>query len=365
MLVDLESAVWDVFWGHPTPSSGVGFEHGCPETRVTINYEMVASFVQRQVNVMWWCALGNAVCAMPVNFLLGGPSDWLRWGAYVALVAVSFLMSRRNIGLGVLTHLLGAIGLLVWLILDSAGFAARVQIGLLGFGMMLTPILIGLSVFVGLIGTISGGLIGWISLAALIVMGGQDAGTGVFVAFQIAFVSMTGFGIHRLLTSLEEARQTLERVALTDDLTGLGNRRALMVEFDRYASIAARQGVLLIVTSWDVNDLKRINDSMGHAIGDAYLQRFVRALQGTARLEDAFFRVGGDEFVGLHLGLQDGDDLISRVRVQFVGVAAGWALGMNGLEVALIEADRSMYLNKARLKSGQPEPFAVTRRIVS
>jgi predicted signal transduction protein with EAL and GGDEF domain len=113
------------------------------------------------------------------------------------------------------------------------------------------------------------------------------------------------------------------------------------------------------VTSWDVNDLKRINDSMGHAVGDAYLQRFARALQVSARLEDMFFRVGGDEFIGLHLDLHDGEPVIERVRIAFPEVAAGWASAENGLDIALIEADRRMYTDKARIKVGLLELFEI------
>jgi diguanylate cyclase (GGDEF)-like protein len=312
----------------------------------------IASFAERQVNVMWWCALGNAVCAIPIEAFFGSHSDWVRWGTYVALLAVSFAVSRRAAWAGVLMHLIGALGLAVWSMIDPISFAAHLGIGVLGFGIMMAPILVGLGVFLGAAGAGIGVVLGWASLIALAKLGGYDPGQVAFVAFEVVFVSLTGLGAHRLMASLEEARRALERASLIDDLTDLGNRRALSTEFERYVALASRRGVPLVITSWDVNDLKRINDSMGHAVGDAYLERFARALQSTARLEDAFFRVGGDEFIGLHLDLHDGEQVIERVRVAFPDVAAGWAHTTNGLEVALIEADRGMYADKAQLKAG-------------
>jgi GGDEF domain-containing protein len=181
-----------------------------------------------------------------------------------------------------------------------------------------------------------------------------------FAAFLIAASGALGATIHVLFRQLEAMQQALSRAATVDELTELGNRRALSTEFERYVSLASRRGGRLIVTSWDVNDLKRINDSMGHAIGDAYLKRFARALQSASRLEDAFFGVGGDEFIGVHLDLEHGEQVIERVRVAFPDVAGGWAQAGNGLEVALIEADRRMYADKARLKAGLIELFEPT-----
>ncbi len=306
---------------------------------------------------MWWCAVGNAVCAIPIEAFFGSASDWVRWGVYVALVAVAFAVSKRAAWAGVLMHLVGGMGLAVWLMLDGTSYATRLHIGMLGFGILIAPELMGMGVFLGAAGAVIGVILGWASVIALAVFGGFDLGLVAFVAFEVVFVSLTGLGAHRLMVSLEEARRLLERTALIDDLTELGNRRALTAEFERYVALASRRGAVLVVTSWDVNDLKRINDSMGHAIGDAYLKRFARALQASARLEDAFFRVGGDEFIGLHLDLQDGEQVIERVRTVFPDVAAGWAHAKNGLEVALIEADRRMYADKTRLKAGLLELF--------
>jgi GGDEF domain-containing protein len=150
---------------------------------------------------------------------------------------------------------------------------------------------------------------------------------------------------------LEHSQRQLERAALRDDLTNLENRRALRIAFERYQGLTSRQNVPLLITAWDVNDLKQINDQRGHAAGDAHLLEFVKALKLEARKEDIFFRVGGDEFVGLHPGLEHGEEFADRVRIRFPGTAVGWALVDDNLERALSLADQMMYANKASMKS--------------
>jgi diguanylate cyclase (GGDEF)-like protein len=134
-------------------------------------------------------------------------------------------------------------------------------------------------------------------------------------------------------------------------LTQLENRRGLAGSFDQYLAIATRREVPLLLTSWDVNNLKTVNDTEGHAAGDAHLQAFVQALLDCARSEDAFFRVGGDEFVGLHIGLDHGAEVIKRVQAKYVDVAAGWSVVQAGLEVTLKEADVMLYQAKAQIKA--------------
>jgi GGDEF domain-containing protein len=173
-----------------------------------------------------------------------------------------------------------------------------------------------------------------------------------YAVFQVTTAAGIGVIIHRLVLQLEGAKQALERAALSDELTGLENRRALRIAFERYMAMADRRGVGLLLTVWDVNGLKAVNDSLGHAAGDALLQSFAQAFKVEARSEDALFRVGGDEFVGLHLGLEDGADLAVRVNARFPNVALGWAPAWaGGLETTLAAADDMMYISKARMKA--------------
>lgn len=98
----------------------------------------------------------------------------------------------------------------------------------------------------------------------------------------------------------EEARRLLEetqRLALTDTLTGIPNRRALHELFEHELRTAERYGAPLAFAILDLDDLKRLNDTGGHNAGDAALRQFAEALTRNARRGDIVARYAGDEFV--------------------------------------------------------------------
>jgi diguanylate cyclase (GGDEF)-like protein len=98
----------------------------------------------------------------------------------------------------------------------------------------------------------------------------------------------------------EETRHLLEetqRLALTDALTGIPNRRALHELFDHELKAAERYATPLAFVILDLDDLKRINDSGGHSLGDLALKRFSQVLASNARRGDIVARYAGDEFV--------------------------------------------------------------------
>ncbi|HWE69560.1 MAG TPA: GGDEF domain-containing protein, partial [Acidimicrobiales bacterium] len=107
----------------------------------------------------------------------------------------------------------------------------------------------------------------------------------------------------------------LEQAALVDPLTGVGNRRALDLMLTRAISGARRSGSRLVVVAVDLDGLKRINDSQGHAEGDRTLTSLVGAVGNRLRASDAVFRTGGDEFAVVlpGTGLRDVDALMRRV----------------------------------------------------
>jgi two-component system, cell cycle response regulator len=98
----------------------------------------------------------------------------------------------------------------------------------------------------------------------------------------------------------EEARRLLEetqRLALTDTLTGISNRRALHELFEHELRSAERYGTPLAFAILDLDELKQLNDTGGHHAGDAALRRFAEALTRNARRGDIVARYAGDEFV--------------------------------------------------------------------
>lgn len=99
---------------------------------------------------------------------------------------------------------------------------------------------------------------------------------------------------------LEEAR----RLAFTDALTGLANRRAVDVRLDEAVERHRREGVVVSLVVCDVNGLKYVNDTRGHAVGDRLLERFgsVLSLCGAMLPGALAARLGGDEFCLLAVG---------------------------------------------------------------
>lgn len=85
--------------------------------------------------------------------------------------------------------------------------------------------------------------------------------------------------------------------ALSDPLTGIGNRAALDVCVAREIELAKRHDTSLSLMILDVDEFKNINDTHGHKVGDDIIKLFVQVLQDSVRGSDICFRYGGDEFV--------------------------------------------------------------------
>lgn len=96
---------------------------------------------------------------------------------------------------------------------------------------------------------------------------------------------------------LEEQSQALFLLATTDPLTGLLNRRELLVQADRIAHLVARNSSTFALLSIDVDFFKGINDTHGHQAGDKVLQNLAKILTQERRTDDLVARVGGEEFV--------------------------------------------------------------------
>ena len=119
-----------------------------------------------------------------------------------------------------------------------------------------------------------------------------------------------------LRASLAEMRgrlEDLERIADTDTLTPLPNRRRFERELDRAVSQCARHGTPAAVLYIDLNGLKRVNDRHGHLAGDAALIHVARLLQNLIRTSDIVARIGGDEF-GLILDHLDHNSAIETAE---------------------------------------------------
>lgn len=104
-------------------------------------------------------------------------------------------------------------------------------------------------------------------------------------------------GVLRDVTEAKAVEQRLQHSALHDDLTGLANRALLIDRIQGSLLRSARDGREVSVLFCDLDGFKRINDTAGHAAGDAVLIETARRLESVLRDGDTVARVGGDEFV--------------------------------------------------------------------
>lgn len=109
----------------------------------------------------------------------------------------------------------------------------------------------------------------------------------------------TNQALQNEIVERREAEEKLQTLSLTDDLTGLFNRRGFLAVSKQQIKIARRRGKRLLLLYIDIDKMKQINDTFGHHQGDAALIAAAAILRDTFRESDIIARVGGDEFVVL------------------------------------------------------------------
>lgn len=127
-----------------------------------------------------------------------------------------------------------------------------------------------------------------------------------------------GRRIIKLHRQIEANTRLLEELALTDELTGLPNRRAIEEWAPRQLSGATRHGFSFWVVMADLDKFKNVNDTYGHEAGDTVLKRFAQILKANSRASDMCARVGGEEFLIVlsHTNREGVFTLVERVREQ-------------------------------------------------
>jgi diguanylate cyclase (GGDEF)-like protein len=179
--------------------------------------------------------------------------------------------------------------------------------------------------------------------------------------------------ILRFARHLEEQKQRLrelEHLSLTDELTGVYNRRGFLVLAEHALLAAQREGKEAGVLFLDLDNLKWINDQFGHEEGDRAIREFSRIIQKVFRKSDIIARIGGDEFAVLLSGVKNADlERILRRLTQLVeewnsknqrsyrlSFSAGWAPFLPSqprkIRELLSFADARMYDEKRRKKGG-------------
>ncbi|WP_179591803.1 diguanylate cyclase [Ectopseudomonas mendocina] len=168
-------------------------------------------------------------------------------------------------------------------------------------------------------------------------------------------------GIAFMLLSMvkERAEKQFRQAAYSDELTGVGNRRAFFEAGERLLSLCQRQRRPVALLSFDLDHFKAINDELGHQEGDRVLKAFASGVAQSLRRSDVFGRIGGEEFACLIDGnATDALALAERIRVGFsalapkgreqsvsIGlVAVEW--GTYDLQYLLNLADKALYQAK-------------------
>ena len=122
--------------------------------------------------------------------------------------------------------------------------------------------------------------------------------------------------LYQKVSELEKANNRLHSLSLTDGMTNLHNRRGFMIHATGLLKFARRTGYSSCLLYIDLDSLKFINDTFGHAGGDAALTRFSQILMETFRDSDVIGRLGGDEFVVLIIDATESDIVSMQTRLQ-------------------------------------------------
>lgn len=202
---------------------------------------------------------------------------------------------------------------------------------------------------------------GSIVLATALLAAGTDGPASLRITVWAGFntvMALIIIVIQRLATERRRTIEQLERLASTDALTGLANRRHFMAAAsDMLARAHAEHRPCTLVIA-DVDHFKAVNDAYGHDVGDQVLLGVARALRDAHRTEDLVARLGGEEFAVLMVGAsamhaQHTTALATRSMraVHPVGVTASYGvveakLGELAVGELLLRADTALYQAK-------------------
>lgn len=177
-----------------------------------------------------------------------------------------------------------------------------------------------------------------------IVFEDEDSRDGAYSCLEIVYIPQWDddhrqvLGIHVMaqdITRQKVEEQRWIQAAEMDSLTGLTNRAGFLVRLDRALARARDQRSMLVVMYLDIDRFKQINDSHGHAVGDAVLKLFAQRLAGVLRPSDVIGRLGGDEFTVIIEGMRRSQYASAAAAKIVATMRKPFHLGEHGLTLAL------------------------------
>ncbi len=310
-------------------SRGVGAGGASPREWVSHRYLPLA-----------WLSLATTAL---IHVVLGGPVEF-RVDVYFLLINLGGeLLRRLRSRHVVLLHMFALFPLILWYSGAPEGIPDQLGAQVVIFAAILmlpNIILVSLYGMRAAIASTALGVLGVLTLAPT----PAELATGVFLVAVAGLIG--GVFFHRLIVALEETQQALAQAAYLDPLTGLRNRRAFAADYARLGGE--------VLTVWDLDGLKEVNDRHGHAAGDEFLLQFVDAFRAACGPACRLYRLGGDEFAGVHPRLDPGV-VAAAVRDRFPHVSFGSVeIAGRSLHEAMAEADALLY----REKYARAAPFA-------
>lgn len=138
-----------------------------------------------------------------------------------------------------------------------------------------------------------------------------------------------------LKRKVKERTQQLEHQAYHDTLTGLPNRSALIAQLEQQLAFAQRNHEKLAILFIDLDDFKKVNDTLGHTVGDELLQAVASRLRQAIRSSDVISRFGGDEFVIMLSHLHSLEDIEFTCLQLLQSMKQNYPIGQRNISMSL------------------------------